>query len=144
MAMRPSSIPCPNAVMMEPAQNPKIQRGFISLRARMRNSNDTLRSTTPSTMKVSGPYSLPSTAPHAKGKADANRPMPSSSQNSLASRQGLKSDIMRPRSCSGANCSRMPTPRSKPSRTMPAAITTNSSPMKASGIQKEGSSGLKP
>ena len=52
-------------------------------------------STTPSTMKVSGPYSLPSTAPQAKGKAEANRPMPSSSQNSLASRQGLSRLIMR-------------------------------------------------
>ena len=81
-------MPWPKAVISDPAQKAKIQRGLCSLRARMRNSKATLRSTTPSTMKVSGPYSLPSTAPQAKGKAEANRPMPSSSQNSLASRQG--------------------------------------------------------
>jgi hypothetical protein len=142
--MRPSSMPWPNAVISEPAQKAKIQRGLDSLRARMRNSKDTLRSTTPSTMKVSGPYNLPSTAPQANGKAEANRPMPSSSQNSLASRQGLNRLIMRPRSCSGASCNRMPTPRSKPSSTTPAAMTTNSRPMNASGIQKDGSSGLRP
>ena len=98
----------------------------------------------PSTIKVSGPCNLPRTTPQAKGNAAANRPKPSSSQNSLASRQGLSRLIMRPRSASGAMPTRMPTPISKPSNKVPAAITRNSSSMNARGIQNDGSLAARP
>lgn len=142
--MRPSTMPWPSAVSSDPTQNPKIQRGLISVRARMRNSNDTLRNTMPSAITVNGPNSLPSTTPQANGNAETNSPSPSNGQNSLASRQGLSRPIMRPRSSEGASCSSSPTPMSNPSSTMPAAISSSNSPTKTSGIQNEGSSGLRP
>lgn len=70
--------------------------------------------------------------------------MLSSSQNSLASRQGLSRAIMRPRSSAGANCSSMLTPASKPSKITPATISRNNKAIYAKGIQNPGSLMLNP
>src|SRR3546814_10088591 len=83
-------------------------------------------------------------APQAPGNAAANKPIPRNSQNSLASRHGPSSDIMRARSSGGANSVRQPTPISNPPRTVPATIMANNRPMSARGIQNEGSWALTP
>src|SRR5690606_8428181 len=142
--MRPRIMPCPNAVASDPSQKPNTHRFFSSARARIRNSNDTLRSMMPNAINANGPYSLPNTLPHANGNAAANKPMPSNGQNSLASRQGLNKPIMRPRSSGGANGSKIPTPMSKPSSTTPPTINKNNSPTNTNGIQNVGSFALTP
>ncbi|CFP65326.1 Uncharacterised protein [Bordetella pertussis] len=74
--MRPSTMPWPSAVSSDPTQNPKIQRGLISVRARIRNSNDTLRNTMPSAITVNGPNSLPSTPPPGERERRDEQPQP--------------------------------------------------------------------
>src|SRR5690554_520869 len=132
------------AVSMAPTPNSRAQPACCSRGARRRSSKPTERSSVPMASRVTGRYSSPISWPHALGNAAMNSPMPRNSQNSLASRHGFSNASMRGRRLSVAKVLRQPTPISKPSSTTPASTSTNSAPMKASGIQKSGSYGLSP
>ena len=112
----PSIIPCATAAPSEPTKKRRFHNCWCQPVAFARNSNATPRNIRATSMSATGRYSAVRITPWACGKATSKMPTPSTSQVSFASQNGpIDATIM---SCSSgvASGTRMPTPRSNPSR----------------------------